>query len=112
MPQNGHGSVGQLLRRDAVEGSRHIEKAGPKPRNGGAGPGGYRPATYSGTGPWFRAIGLKANAPVRWAQRETRAHFSAGHDEHGIYYFGHKNIQHTVRYTEMAPDRFKNFWRD
>ena len=25
---------------------------------------------------------------------------------------GHKNIMHTVRYTEMAPDRFKNFWRD
>src|SRR5262245_34793649 len=22
-----------------------------------------------------------------------------------------ENIQHTVRYTEMAPDRFKNFWR-
>jgi hypothetical protein len=21
------------------------------------------------------------------------------------------NIQHTVRYTELAPDRFKNFWR-
>jgi hypothetical protein len=20
---------------------------------------------------------------------------------------GHKNIQHTVRYTELAPDRFK-----
>ena len=28
------------------------------------------------------------------------------------HYLGHKNIQHTVRYTEMAPDRFKNFWRD
>ena len=26
-------------------------------------------------------------------------------------YLGHKNIQHTVRYTELAPDRFKNFWR-
>ena len=26
-------------------------------------------------------------------------------------FFGHKNIQHTVRYTELAPDRFKNFWR-
>jgi hypothetical protein len=26
-------------------------------------------------------------------------------------YSGHKNIQHTVRYTELAPDRFKNFWR-
>ena len=27
-------------------------------------------------------------------------------------YLGHKNIQHTVRYTELAPDRFKDFWRD
>src|SRR5262245_19400088 len=27
-------------------------------------------------------------------------------------YLGHRNIQHTVRYTEMAPDRFKDFWRD
>jgi type 1 fimbriae regulatory protein FimB/type 1 fimbriae regulatory protein FimE len=28
------------------------------------------------------------------------------------HYLGHKNIQHTVRYTELAPSRFKNFWRD
>jgi integrase len=28
------------------------------------------------------------------------------------HYLGHKNIQHTVRYTELAPDRFKDFWRD
>ncbi|MGB9056027.1 MAG: tyrosine-type recombinase/integrase, partial [Pseudolabrys sp.] len=27
-------------------------------------------------------------------------------------YLGHKNIQHTVRYTELAPTRFKHFWRD
>jgi len=27
-------------------------------------------------------------------------------------YLGHKNIQHTVRYTEMAPQRFNNFWKD
>ena len=27
-------------------------------------------------------------------------------------YLGHKNIQHTVRYTELAPTCFKNFWRD
>jgi type 1 fimbriae regulatory protein FimB/type 1 fimbriae regulatory protein FimE len=26
-------------------------------------------------------------------------------------YLGHRNIQHTVRYTELAPDRFKGFWR-
>jgi hypothetical protein len=25
-------------------------------------------------------------------------------------WLGHRNIQHTVRYTELAPDRFKNFW--
>jgi type 1 fimbriae regulatory protein FimE len=36
-----------------------------------------------------------------------------GHDTRAIqHYLGHKNIQHTVRYTELAPDRFKNFWRD
>ena len=28
------------------------------------------------------------------------------------YYLGHKNIQHTVRYTELSPDRFRDFWRD
>jgi site-specific recombinase XerD len=26
-------------------------------------------------------------------------------------YLGHKNIQHTVRYTELSPERFKDFWR-
>jgi len=26
-------------------------------------------------------------------------------------YLGPRNIQHTVRYTELAPDRFRNFWR-
>lgn len=27
-------------------------------------------------------------------------------------YLGHKNIQHTVRYTQLSPERFKNFWTD
>src|SRR6516225_4539209 len=27
-------------------------------------------------------------------------------------YLGHRNIQHTVRYTELAPTRFNNFWQD
>jgi len=35
-----------------------------------------------------------------------------GHDTRALQaYLGHKNIQHTVRYTDMAPTRFKNFWR-
>jgi site-specific recombinase XerD len=28
------------------------------------------------------------------------------------HYPGHRNIQHTTRYTELAADRFKDFWRD
>ena len=36
-----------------------------------------------------------------------------GHDTRALqHYLGHKNITHTVRYTEMAPDRFKGFWKD
>jgi site-specific recombinase XerD len=27
-------------------------------------------------------------------------------------YLGHPNIQYTTRYTALAPDRFKSFWRD
>jgi integrase len=38
---------------------------------------------------------------------------NAGHDTRSLQaYLGHKNITHTVRYTELAPDRFKGFWRD
>jgi integrase len=37
---------------------------------------------------------------------------NAGHDTRALQaWLGHRNIQHTVRYTELAPDRFKNFWR-
>ena len=33
-----------------------------------------------------------------------------GHDTRALQaYLGHKNIQHTVRYTELAPTRFKRF---
>ena len=28
------------------------------------------------------------------------------------HYLGHKNIQHTVRYTELTSKRFDNFWKD
>ena len=36
-----------------------------------------------------------------------------GHDTRALQgYLGHKNIQHTVRYTELSSTRFKDFWRD
>lgn len=35
-----------------------------------------------------------------------------GHDTRALQaYLGHRNIQHTVRYTELSPSRFKEFWR-
>ena len=35
-----------------------------------------------------------------------------GHDTRALQaYLGHRNIQHTVRYTELSPARFKDFWR-
>ena len=38
---------------------------------------------------------------------------SQGHDTRAIQdYLGHRNIQHTVRYTRLSPDRFENFWLD
>lgn len=36
-----------------------------------------------------------------------------GQDTRAIqHYMGHKNIQHTVRYTELAPGRFNGFFKD
>ncbi len=42
--------------------------------------------------------------------------YKLGNDGHATRtvqaYLGHRNIQHTVRYTELAPARFKQLWRD
>jgi type 1 fimbriae regulatory protein FimB/type 1 fimbriae regulatory protein FimE len=36
-----------------------------------------------------------------------------GHDTRALQaYLGHRNIQNTTRYTALAQDRFKGFWRD
>jgi site-specific recombinase XerD len=36
-----------------------------------------------------------------------------GHDTRSLlHYLGHKNVADTVRYTDLAPDRFKGFWKD
>ena len=47
--------------------------------------------------------------------RHACGHYLAaqGHDTRAIQdYLGHKNIHHTVRYTQMSPQRFEKFWRD
>jgi site-specific recombinase XerD len=65
----------------------------------------------------FGRIGARAGMPFAVYPHMLRhgcgyALANAGHDTRALQaWLGHKNIQHTVRYTELAPDRFKNFWR-
>ena len=65
----------------------------------------------------FGRIGGRAKMPFAVHPHMLRhgcgyALANAGHDTRALQaWLGHKNIQHTVRYTELAPDRFKNFWR-
>jgi site-specific recombinase XerD len=65
----------------------------------------------------FGRIGARAKMPFPIHPHMLRhgcgyALANAGHDTRRLQaYLGHKNIQHTVRYTELAPDRFKDFWR-
>jgi type 1 fimbriae regulatory protein FimB/type 1 fimbriae regulatory protein FimE len=38
---------------------------------------------------------------------------NAGQDTRSIQaYLGHRNIQHTTKYCELLPNRFRNFWKD
>ena len=66
----------------------------------------------------FARIGQRAKLPFPvhpHMLRHTCGYLLAnkGHDTRSLQaYLGHKNIQHTVRYTEMAPDRFRDFWRE
>ena len=56
-------------------------------------------------------LGFKAH-PHMLRHATGYALASKGHDTRALQaYLGHKNIQHTVRYTELSPTRFKNFWR-
>jgi integrase len=59
------------------------------------------------------AAGFKFKAHPHMLRHATGyALASKGHDTRALQaYLGHKNIQHTVKYTELSPDRFKDFWR-
>jgi integrase len=66
----------------------------------------------------FARIGQRAELPFPvhpHMLRHTCGYMLAekGHDIRSLQaYLGHKNIQHTLRYTEMAPDRFRGFYPD
>jgi site-specific recombinase XerD len=60
---------------------------------------------------WDEArLGFKAHPHMlRHACGYTLA--NKGHDTRALQaYLGHRNIQHTVRYTELSPTRFRDFW--
>ena len=73
------------------------------------------PMTPKGFNTLFRRIGERADMPFPVHPHMLRhacgyALANAGHDTRALQaYLGHKNIQHTVRYTELAPHRFKDF---
>jgi integrase len=76
------------------------------------------PMSAKSFGTLFERLGRRAGMPFTIFPHMLRhacgyALANAGHDTRALQaWLGHKNIQHTVRYTELAPDRFKNFWRD
>jgi site-specific recombinase XerD len=63
----------------------------------------------------IKTIGRRADLPFpvhTHMLRHGYALANAGHDTRSIQaWLGHVNIQHTVRYTALASDRFKDFWR-
>ena len=61
-----------------------------------------------------QAAGLKIKAHPHMLRHACGyALANRGHDTRALQaYLGHRNIQHTVRYTELSPMRFKNFWRE
>jgi integrase len=74
------------------------------------------PMTPKSFGTLFARPGERAGMPFPVHPHMLRhgcgyALANAGHDTRALQaWLGHKNIQHTVRYTELAPDRFKDFW--
>ena len=59
-----------------------------------------------------RGLGFKAH-PHMLRHACGYALANKGHDTRALQaYLGHRNIQHTVRYTELSPTRFKDFWRN
>ena len=75
------------------------------------------PFTSDAVNRLIKRIGERAGFPFHVHAHMLRhgcgyALANAGHDTRAIQdWLGHRSIQHTVRYTELAPTRFKDFWR-
>jgi type 1 fimbriae regulatory protein FimB/type 1 fimbriae regulatory protein FimE len=75
------------------------------------------PFTTAGFARMVARAGVEANLGYKAHPHMLRhacgyALANRGHDTRALQaYLGHRNIQHTVRYTELSPTRFKDFWR-
>jgi integrase len=76
------------------------------------------PFTADAVNKQFKRIGARAGLEFPVHAHMLRhgcgyALANAGHDTRAIQdWLGHRSIQHTVRYTELSPTRFKDFWRE
>jgi integrase len=76
------------------------------------------PMSAKSFGTLFERLGRRAGMPFTIFPHMLRhacgyALANAGHDTRALQaWLGHKNIQHTVRYTELSPARFRDFWRE
>jgi type 1 fimbriae regulatory protein FimB/type 1 fimbriae regulatory protein FimE len=75
------------------------------------------PFTTAGFARMIERVGVEAKLGFKAHPHMLRhacgfALANKGHDTRALQaYLGHRSIQHTVRYTELAPTRFKDFWR-
>jgi site-specific recombinase XerD len=66
------------------------------------------PAGFARAGGDRGGVGFKVH-PHMFRHACGYALANRGHDTRALQaYLGHKNIQHTVRYTELSPLRFKD----
>jgi hypothetical protein len=75
------------------------------------------PFTVSGLQKMIERAGIEAKMPFKVHSHMLRhaagyVLANKGTDTRTLQsYLGHRSIQSTVRYTELAPERFKNLWR-
>ena len=75
------------------------------------------PFTVSGLQKMVERAGIEAKMPFKVHPHMLRhatgyALANKGTDTRTLQaYLGHRSIQSTVRYTELAPGRFRNLWR-
>ena len=74
------------------------------------------PFTTAGFARMMERAGVEAGLPFKCPSAHAASCLRVRTGQQGARhralqaYLGHKNIQHTVRYTELSPTRFKDFW--